>query len=70
MLQKRLSSASYRERAAICAWCAERTSSAEAAASFRYLQQMWLLVADVAELIEAKKSRAPLSGKPHHLPLQ
>jgi hypothetical protein len=45
---------SYIERATICAWCAEQTVSAEAAASLLYLQQQWLLVADVAEIIEGR----------------
>ena len=54
----RSNSTSYRARAAISAWCAEQTASAEAAASLLYLEQMWLLVADVAEIIEGK-DRAP-----------
>jgi hypothetical protein len=56
-------STSYRERGAICAWCAEQTISAEAAASLLYLQQLWLLVADVAEIIEGKNLRAPLNSE-------
>jgi hypothetical protein len=60
-------STSYRERAATCAWCAEQTISAEAAASLLYLQQQWLLVAEVAEIIERSNLRAPLSGDVHHL---
>ena len=56
-------SASYRERAAICAWCAEQTASAEAAALLRYLEQMWIIVAEVAEVVEKNKSH----HDPHHL---
>jgi hypothetical protein len=63
-------STSYRERAAICAWCAEQTISAEAAASLLYLQQQWLLIAAVAEIIEGKNLRAPLNGDLQHLLLQ
>jgi hypothetical protein len=60
-------STSYRDRAAICAWCAEQTISAEAAASLLYLQQQWLLVAAVAEIIEGNNLRASLSSDLHHL---
>jgi hypothetical protein len=60
-------STSYRERAAICAWCAEQAVSAEATASLLYLQQQWLLVARVAEIIEGKNLRATLNSDPHHL---
>jgi hypothetical protein len=66
----RANSTSYKERAAICAWCAKQTSSAETAVALLYLQQMWLLVAGVVEVIDGKGSGAPLSTTPHHLPLQ
>jgi hypothetical protein len=59
---------SYRERAAICAWCAEQTISAEAAAALLYLEQMYILIAEVAEVIEGNRSRASLGNDPHHLP--
>ena len=48
---------SYRDRAAVCAWCAEQTVSAEAAALLRYLEQMWIAVAEVAEVVRANRSR-------------
>jgi hypothetical protein len=66
----RSKSVSYRERAAICAWCAEQTISAEAAAAMRYLEQMWLVIAAVAEVIERNGSRLPLGSDPDHLSLQ
>jgi hypothetical protein len=48
---------SYRDRAAVCAWCAEQTVSAEAAALLRYLEQMWIAVAEVADVVEGNRSR-------------
>jgi hypothetical protein len=63
----RSNSTSYRERAAICAWCAEQAISAEAEASLLYLEQVWLLAAEVAEIIEGNSSRALLDSDPHHL---
>jgi hypothetical protein len=58
---------SYRERAAICAWCAEQTVSAEAAAAFLYLEQMWTVAAEVSEIVEKNKSYHPHGDDPHHL---
>jgi hypothetical protein len=55
---------SYRERAAIFVWCAEQTASAEAAALLRYLEQMWIAVAEVAEIVEQNKSHHPLGDDP------
>jgi hypothetical protein len=55
-------STSYGEHAAICAWCAEQTISAEAAASLLYLQQQWLLIAALAEILEGKNLRARLTA--------
>ena len=66
----RANSTSYKERAAICAWCAKQTSSAETAVALLYLQQMWLLAADVAEVIEERSSRTSPGSDSHHLPLQ
>ena len=59
--------ASYRERAVLCAWCAGQTASAEAADLLRYLEQMWLTVAEVAEIVEKSKSHHPLGDDPLHL---
>ena len=67
MVPERSNSSSYRERAAISAWCAEQTASAEATAALLYLEQMWILVADVAEIIEGNRSRAALGCDPHYL---
>jgi len=67
MVPEQSNSASYRARAAICAWCAEETASAEAAAALLYLERMWILAAEVAEVIEENKSRAPLASEPHRL---
>ena len=63
----RSNSTSYRARAAISAWCAEQTASAETAAALLYLEQMWIFVADVAEIIEGNRSHAALGSDPHHL---
>jgi hypothetical protein len=67
MIPEQSTSSSYRARAAISAWCAEQTASAEAAAALLYLEQMWLLVADVAEIIEGNRSRAAPGSDLHHL---
>ena len=67
MVPEQSNSASYRERAAICAWCAEQTASAEAEAALLYLQQMWILAAEVAEISEGNGSSSPLHSDPHHL---
>jgi hypothetical protein len=66
MALERSNSSSYRERAAIFAWCAEQTASAEAEAALLYLQQMWILAAEVAEIIEGNGST--LNSDPPHLP--
>jgi hypothetical protein len=67
MVPEQPNSASYRERAAICSWCAEQTASADAAALLRYLEQMWITVAEVAEIVEKNKSHQPLGDNPLHL---
>jgi len=65
MVPEQSNLASYRERAAICAWCAEQTASAEVAALLRYLEQMWITVAKVAEIVETK-SHHPVGDDRHH----
>jgi hypothetical protein len=67
MVPERETSAWYREHAAICAWCAEQTISAEAAAALLYLEQMWTVIAEVTEVIEANRSGSRLSGDLQHL---
>ena len=47
--------------------CAGQTVSAEAAALLRYLEQMWITVAEVAEIVEKNKSHQPLGDNPLHL---
>jgi hypothetical protein len=44
--------------------CAGQTVSAEAAALLRYLEQMWITVAEVAEIVEKNKSHQPLGDDP------
>jgi putative transcriptional regulator len=59
----------YRDRSANCARLAEQVSSPEAAEAYRYLAQQWLVVAEVADLIEKKKeAQPPLDGELHDLP--
>jgi hypothetical protein len=60
-------SALYKERAAICAWCAEQTISAEAGAALRYLEQMYILIAEVVDITEGNKLRSPLGSDRQHL---
>jgi hypothetical protein len=60
----------YRERAANCARLAEQVGSPEAAEAFLYLAQEWLIIADVADLIEKNAAVSLLDGKPHELPLE
>jgi hypothetical protein len=67
MFPEQSNSTSYRERAAISAWCAGQTNSAEAAAALLYLEQLWILVADVADVIEGKGTSLPLGSDAHHL---
>jgi hypothetical protein len=66
MVPEQSNSMLYRERAAICAWCAEQTNSAEAAAALLYLEQMYILIAEVADVIEGNGSSLPLGSDLHH----
>jgi len=70
MVPEQSNSASYSARAAICAWCAGETASAEATAALLYLEKMWILVAQVAAVIEGNRSRASLVGDPRRLPAE
>ena len=54
----------FGERAALCAWCAGQTASAEAAVLLRYLEQRWITVSEVAEIVEKNKSHQPLGDGP------
>ena len=67
MLPKQSDSASHRARAAIYAQCAERAVSPEAAAALHYLEEMWLVIAEVADVNAANGSRSPLGSDPHQV---
>jgi hypothetical protein len=67
MVPEQSNSTSYRARAAICEWCAEETASAEAAAALLYLEQMYILIAEVTDIIEGNRLRSRLDSGPHHL---
>jgi putative transcriptional regulator len=59
----------YRERSAICARLAEQIASPEAAEAYRYLAQQWLVIAEVADVIDKKKAaQFPPDGQPRDLP--
>jgi putative transcriptional regulator len=57
----------YRNRSANCARLAEQVASPEAAEAYRYLAQQWLLIADIAELIERNRAQSPRNGEPPYL---
>ena len=67
MASKLSNSTFYRQRAAICAWCAEEAISAETAAELMSLEEMWLVVTEVVDLIERNGSRSALDSDAHHL---
>jgi hypothetical protein len=67
MVSKQSNSALYRERAALCAWCARQTASVQAGALLRYLEQMWITVGEVAGIVEKNKSHETLGDDPLHL---
>jgi hypothetical protein len=67
MILERPDSASCRERAAIYARYAEETTSPETATALRYLEQLWIAIAEVANTIEGNGSRAPLDREPPYL---
>jgi len=67
MLSKQSNSASYRTRAAIYAYCAEQAVSPEAAAALHYLEEMWLVIAAVANVNGGNGSGASLDSDLRHL---
>jgi hypothetical protein len=67
MILKAPSSASCRERAAIYARCAEEAASAETASALRYLERMWIVIAEVTDAIEGNGSRSALDREPPNL---
>jgi hypothetical protein len=59
---------SYRERATICT-LADQAVSDEAKATLAYLGEMWLVIANVADVVEANQSHQPLGDDhPNLLP--
>ena len=68
MIPEQPNSTSYRDRAAIYAWCASQVVSAEAKAALLYLEQMWNDIADVAEAIDENRWHFSLDREPRHLP--
>ena len=57
----------YRERSANCAQLAEQVGSPEAAEAYRYLAQQWLVIAEIADLIEKNRASSPRDGESHYL---
>jgi hypothetical protein len=55
---ERPDSMSYRERAAICAQCAEQAVSTEAKAALLYLSQMWNDVAEIVDAFDGKPTQS------------
>jgi hypothetical protein len=62
MPSEQSNSASYRARAAICAQCAKQAISPEAAAALLYLEEMWLVIAEVADVNVRSGSRHALGS--------
>jgi hypothetical protein len=67
MLSEQSNSASYKTRAAFCAQCAAQAISPEAAAALLYLEDMWLDIAQVADINVADGSRPALGSDTHRL---
>jgi hypothetical protein len=60
------SARSYRERATICTGLADLALSDEAKATLAYLGEMWRVIANVADVVEANQSHQPLGDDPPH----
>ena len=65
-IMKRSNARSYRERATIYTRLADLAVSDEAKATLAYLGEMWRVIANVADVVEANQSHQPL-GDPFHL---
>ena len=52
MHPKQCDAATYKSRAAAYSLCAQQDIRPEAAAAFRYLEEMWLVIAEVADSLE------------------
>jgi hypothetical protein len=66
MHSKQAELAAYRSRAAVYSLCAQQDIRPDAAVAFRYLEEMWLVIAQVADNL-VKRSRSRVDGGP--LPL-
>jgi len=64
---KQSSARSYRERATICTRLADHAVSDQAKATLVYLGEMWLVIANVAEVVEKSKSHHLFGDDLHHL---
>jgi hypothetical protein len=64
---KRSNARSYRERATIYTRLADLAVSDEAKATLDYLGEMWLVIANVADVVEANQSHQPLGEDHLHL---
>jgi hypothetical protein len=67
MLSEKSNSAAHRTRAAIYAHCAEQATSPEAAAALLYLEKMWQVIAEVADIKANSGSRRLPGGDSHPL---
>jgi len=67
MLLEKSNSTAHRTRAAIYAHCAEQATSPEAAAALLYLEKMWLVIAEVADIKANSGSRSLLGSDAHPL---
>jgi hypothetical protein len=67
MLSEQSHSAPCRARAAIYALCAEKAISPEAAAVLLYLEEMWLVIAEVVDVNCGIGLRSPLDSDPIQL---
>jgi DNA-directed RNA polymerase beta' subunit len=57
----------YRERATICSRLADQAVSEEAKATLAYLGEMWRVIVNVADVVEANQSHQPLGDDSLHL---
>jgi hypothetical protein len=64
---KQSNARAYRERATICTRLADQAVSDEAKATLVYLGEMWLVIANVAEVVEKSKSHHLFGDDLHHL---
>jgi hypothetical protein len=67
MHSEKFNSAAHRTRATIYAHCAEQATSPEAAAALLYLERMWLVIAEVADIKAKSRSHSLLGSDAHPL---